>query len=419
MNVYLPNLRLPSAYQEVEYIWRNGNNYIDTWWIPKNSIPYEIKWWVRIPTSWQRYVLLSNWDSTSTTGSVSNEINSWNITNNKARYFTRYPDSSNEDFYSSNSVNVGSFNDLIYKNTSSSNSITVNWTVTTWTLLKNTYYNKTAYIFVDRDFRYTTLKNFDLSYCQIYENWTLIRDFVPCYRKSDSVIWLYDLVNNQFYTNAWTGTFSKGNDVTMAELKNAYIGEVYEYSYDFRGKSISTIKNDWWNFILWESSASSTSDWLYWGTTLDKGTILKRETLSTILPTSNKVIMTLLAKTDYANVSTRLYRLATSSQRIDITWTSYQVPSSRDSSSDYIQWHIYGTATNQSITRSNYANKWVTTTCTIDFTNKQMIITDSVWFSKTIALTDTQVNNIKNNSIWHLIWLWAYAYIWSIDILVQ
>ena len=45
-------------------------------------------------------------------------------------------------------------------------------------------------------------------YMKIYENWTLIRDFVPAKRKSDSVVWLIDLVNNQFYTNSWTWTFN-------------------------------------------------------------------------------------------------------------------------------------------------------------------------------------------------------------------
>lgn len=39
------------------------------------------------------------------------------------------------------------------------------------------------------------------------------RDFVPCYRKADNVIGLYDLVYGTFYTNQGSGTFTKGNDV--------------------------------------------------------------------------------------------------------------------------------------------------------------------------------------------------------------
>ena len=41
----------------------------------------------------------------------------------------------------------------------------------------------------------------------------LVRDFIPCYRISDGVIGLYDKVSGKFYTNAGTGTFTKGADV--------------------------------------------------------------------------------------------------------------------------------------------------------------------------------------------------------------
>ena len=42
---------------------------------------------------------------------------------------------------------------------------------------------------------------------------TLLRNFVPCYRKSDSKAGLYDLVNNQFYYNQGTGSLYAGPDV--------------------------------------------------------------------------------------------------------------------------------------------------------------------------------------------------------------
>lgn len=42
---------------------------------------------------------------------------------------------------------------------------------------------------------------------------TPLREFVPCYRKSDSVAGLYDLVNGVFYTNAGSGTFVVGGNV--------------------------------------------------------------------------------------------------------------------------------------------------------------------------------------------------------------
>lgn len=49
---------------------------------------------------------------------------------------------------------------------------------------------------------------------KVYDNNILIRDLVPCYRKSDNVIGMFDLVNNVFYMNAGSGTFLKGNNAS-------------------------------------------------------------------------------------------------------------------------------------------------------------------------------------------------------------
>lgn len=47
-------------------------------------------------------------------------------------------------------------------------------------------------------------------YLKLLKGDVLVRDFVPCYRKSDNVAGLYDKVNGVFYTNAGTGTFTVG-----------------------------------------------------------------------------------------------------------------------------------------------------------------------------------------------------------------
>ena len=41
----------------------------------------------------------------------------------------------------------------------------------------------------------------------------LICDLVPCYRKADGVIGMYDIVRKTFFTNVGSGTFTKGADV--------------------------------------------------------------------------------------------------------------------------------------------------------------------------------------------------------------
>ena len=40
-----------------------------------------------------------------------------------------------------------------------------------------------------------------------------IQNLIPCYRKSDNVIGLYDTINDKFYINQGTGTFGKGADI--------------------------------------------------------------------------------------------------------------------------------------------------------------------------------------------------------------
>ena len=45
--------------------------------------------------------------------------------------------------------------------------------------------------------------------CKIYDNGTLVRDFVPCTNASGTA-GLYDLVNSQFYGNAGSGTLTAG-----------------------------------------------------------------------------------------------------------------------------------------------------------------------------------------------------------------
>lgn len=49
--------------------------------------------------------------------------------------------------------------------------------------------------------------------CKIYVNDELVRDFYPCYRKSDNVAGMYDMKGTGFYPNAGsTGTFATGNN---------------------------------------------------------------------------------------------------------------------------------------------------------------------------------------------------------------
>ena len=52
----------------------------------------------------------------------------------------------------------------------------------------------------------------------LYENEQTVRDYVPCYRKSDNEVGLYDLVNKTFLTHSGEGTFDAGPDITTGSI---------------------------------------------------------------------------------------------------------------------------------------------------------------------------------------------------------
>lgn len=52
--------------------------------------------------------------------------------------------------------------------------------------------------------------------CKIYDNGNLVRNFIPCYRKTDNQVGMYDIVNNLFYEPQGEGVTEKGNDITIA-----------------------------------------------------------------------------------------------------------------------------------------------------------------------------------------------------------
>ena len=49
--------------------------------------------------------------------------------------------------------------------------------------------------------------------CKLYNDGTLVRDLVPCYRKSDNVAGMWDKVEGRFYANAGSGSFAVGGNV--------------------------------------------------------------------------------------------------------------------------------------------------------------------------------------------------------------
>ena len=78
--------------------------------------------------------------------------------------------------------------------------------------------------------------------CKIYNNDTLVRNFIPC-KNSSNVVGMYDIVNNVFYGNEGTGTFTAGPNI-YADYIDLETQKVYRNVKTFKlGKTTPT--NDW------------------------------------------------------------------------------------------------------------------------------------------------------------------------------
>ena len=190
-NTYQQTSILPNEYQQVEYIESSGTQFINTGLIGKSTMYMEGK--IQAPTTLSDFksIIGANpnrvYIQTDTNGTNEGSISANTIYEFKASY-------GNNAYLSINDEVVARFTNTSTYNTGSNN----------------------MYIFARNNNGTSDNKSsHKLYYIKIYDNNVLVRYFIPCYRKSDSVIGLYDIVNNTFYTNAGTGTFAKGNNVTL------------------------------------------------------------------------------------------------------------------------------------------------------------------------------------------------------------
>ena len=218
-NMILPGAvetaRLPKEYQEVEYIQSSGTQYIDTGVIPTVNTRVALDIEVLSYSDDDYLAMFGERNTTQTT----NLFSFW--VKNATTFRTDFGSSAgNRDI---TATVIGRYVIDKNKNVTTVQGVTVtNPTSTIQTtysiyLLSNNY-GGTA------DDRRPIAKVYS---CQIYDSGILARDFVPCYRKADGVVGLYDLVNGVLYTNAGTGAFAKGADVSGSGSS----GELFELTY--------------------------------------------------------------------------------------------------------------------------------------------------------------------------------------------
>lgn len=194
---------LPSGYTQLEYIQSSGAQYINTGFKPNNNT---------------RVFLTANLTSTPTGNTALFGARTSANSKNYAMLFI--PPSFRSDY---------------------NNTYTQTWQITATT--KRTYDKNKETTTIDAISKSYTNALFQADYalylfainsagisqwyasmqmyaCQIYDNGTLVRDFVPC-KNASGAVGLYDTVEGHFYANAETGTFTAGPEIPAPEAPTA------------------------------------------------------------------------------------------------------------------------------------------------------------------------------------------------------
>lgn len=200
---------LPNEYQQVEYIESNGTQYIDTGIIPDENYGFyvDIYFDVNIDTNSPSIKILgSSLRNNGAWGGVT--LSSYGSTSGgQMTWFSKSGQLINPYLASKTRMQCYFVNDIY--STSLDNSTT--------SIPKSVYDNicGSIYLFAihsEEGVYFNTTSCLKIYEYKTYNNSDVVQDFIPCYRKSDNEIGMYDTVNNKFYTNQGTGTFKKGND---------------------------------------------------------------------------------------------------------------------------------------------------------------------------------------------------------------
>jgi len=223
------NSRLPSAYQEVEYIESNGTQYINTGVKPTNTLNTRIVYTDTSATS-------SNYVLGSRSGAAGSAIYYGLVGSEKGLTMDAYYNSASGNNLTSRIKNekYDAFLQIEHDDTQGYRM----HTTLNATKAGNSYEVYSPYyangitatvpnIFVFAIKAGQVHKGMQLHSLQFYDGETLIHDFVPCYRISDDVAGLYDIVGEQFVSSATNSNFTYG-----ANVSQEYEIEAQQFTYD-------------------------------------------------------------------------------------------------------------------------------------------------------------------------------------------
>ena len=183
--------QLPTEYQEVEYIQSSGTQYIDTGFVVNKSDSYVLEIDGLFPSQAQVY----------------------QGCNGYMQFFV----SSKYGINNESSISVGNRDTVRIAYANQTATLTVNGSQAeskSWASYSGANVKLGVLRLGDTNngwFSGGAASGTIYGY-KVWKDEVLVSDCIPCYRKSDNIVGLYDLVNGVFYTNAGTGNFAKGKN---------------------------------------------------------------------------------------------------------------------------------------------------------------------------------------------------------------
>lgn len=244
-------MSLPKGFKRLEYIQSGGTQYVDTLLKPNQDTRVVMDLQILESHSGEGHLCSAR----STSGGPF-----WILYYNNSKYTTRYGTQAGVSF------SLTDRNRHIFdknKNVTKIDSIAIEGNYETFSVNAN--------IPLLCRLTGTTTDAFlsaNLYSCQIYDNDTLVRDYIPCQNASGAV-GLWDAVNEEFYGNAGTGTFAAGpvvpeavdeSEITELEYIQSsgvqYVDTLFKPNQDTRVviDGYNDSASSGWTYGTWESA---------------------------------------------------------------------------------------------------------------------------------------------------------------------
>ena len=198
---------LPSEYQQVEYIQTSGSQFINTqYYITSSNVRVYTKVYSASPPSSEQDIV-SNQDNSTGRFVIG-------FYTQKVFGYSRSGSATDINTYSSAYTSATTFYiDMLYDYASRTKTMIVNGEKTTQTQ-NATIANSTSPVTLFKNASSSTLYfTGRMYYFKLYDNNKIELYLIPCYRKSDNVIGMYDIIHDNFYINEGSGSFTKGNNI--------------------------------------------------------------------------------------------------------------------------------------------------------------------------------------------------------------